>query len=150
MKAGIEMTNDEMTESLLEKICYVIDILPSQMADFEKYSEIEEYYLQEKELDKFAEKIVNIVIKIQGYHEFDIFWGSWKGNVASGELAGLVRKTIRSKDGFLNMLSKKENMLLSIHGQALYMEIYNPTLAAIANLSMLASSEGLFMRRSEN
>ena len=144
------MTNDEMTENLLDKICYVIDILSSQMTDFEKYSEIEEYYLQEKELDKFAEKIVNIAIKIQGYHEFEIFCGIWQRNVEPGELAGLVRKTIRSKDGFLNMLSKKENMLLSIHGQALHMEIYNPTLAAIANLSMLASAEGLFMRRAEN
>lgn len=144
------MTNDEMTESLLEKICYVIDILPSQMADFDKYSDIEEYYLQEKELEKFAEKIVNIAIKIQGYHEFEIFHGTWKRNVALGELAELVRKTIRSKDGFLNMMSKKENMLLAIHGQTLHMDIYNPTLSAIANLSMLASSEGLFMRRSEN
>ena len=144
------MTNDEITESLLEKICYVIDILPSQMADFDKYSDIEEYYLQEKELDKFAEKIVNIAIKIQGYHEFEIFCGTWKRKVATRELARLVRETIRSKDGFLNMLSKKENMLLSIHGQTLHMDIYNPTLVAIANLSMLASAEGLFMRRSEN
>ena len=31
-----------------------------------------------------------------------------------------------------------------------FMSVYNPTLAAIANLSMLASSEGLFMRRAEN
>ena len=67
------MTNDELTENLLEKICYVIDILPNQMADFERYSEIEEYYLQEKELELFSEKIVNIVIKIQGYHEFEFF-----------------------------------------------------------------------------
>ena len=144
------MSNDEITESLLEKICYVIDILPSQMADYEKYSEIEAYYLQEQELEQFAEKIVNIAIKIQGYHEFEIFCGIWQHNVVPEKLADMVRKTIRSKNGFLNMLSKKDNMLLSVHGQTLYMEVYNPTLAAIANLSMLASSEGLFMRRSDN
>ena len=144
------MNNDEITESLLEKICYVIDILPSRMTDYEKYSEMEAYYLQEKELEQFAEKIVNIVIKIQGYHEFEIFCGTWQHNVVPGELAEMVRKTIRSKNGFLNMLSKQDNMLLSVHGQTLYMEVYNPTLAAIANLSMLASSEGLFMRIAEN
>ena len=66
------------------------------------------------------------------------------------ELAEMVRKTIRSKNGFLNMLSKKSNMLLSVYGQTLHMVIYNPTLAAIANLSMLASAEGLFMRRAED
>ena len=66
------------------------------------------------------------------------------------ELAEMVRKTIRSKNGVLNMLSKKDNMLLSVYGQTLHMAIYNPTLAAIANLSMLASAEGLFMRRSDN
>ena len=144
------MSNDEITESLLEKICYVIDILPSQMADYEKYSEIEAYYLQEKELEQFVEKIVNIVIKIQGYHEFEIFCGTWQHNVVSEKLADMVRKTIRSKNGFLNMLSKKDNMLLSVRGQTLYMEVYNPTLTAIATLSMLASSEGLFMRIAEN
>ena len=144
------MSNEEMAESLLEKICYVIDILPSQMADFGKYSEIEAYYLQEKELNLFAEKIVNIVIKIQGYHEFEIFCETWRRNVEPGELAEMVRKTIRSKIGFLNMLSKKDNMLLTVQGQTLHMDVYNPTLSAIANLSMLASSEGLFMRRSEN
>lgn len=144
------MTNDELTESLLQKICYVIDILPSQIADFGKFAEIEEYYLQEKELDLFAEKMVNIVIKIQGYHEFETFCETWQRSVLPEELAEMVRKTIRSKNGFLNMLSKKDNMLLSVHGQTLHMDIYNPTLAAIANLSMLASSEGLFMRRSEN
>ena len=144
------MTNDEMTESLLEKICYVIDILPSQMADFGRFAEIEAYYLQEKELELFAEKIVNIVIKIQGYHEFEIFCENWQHNVGPEKLAEMVKMTIRSKNGFLNMLCKKDNMLLSVHGQTLHMDIYNPTLAAIANLSMLASSEGLFMRRSEN
>lgn len=41
------------------------------------------------------------------------------------------------KDGFLNMLSKIDNMLLAIQGQTLHMDVYNPTLAAIANLSML-------------
>ena len=143
------MTNDELTESLLEKICYVIDILPNQIADFERYSEIEEYYLQEKELELFAEKIANILIKIQGYHEFEVFCENWKCNVVPAELAEMVRKTIRSKNGFLNMLSKKDNMLLSVYGQTLHMVIYNPTLAAIANLSMLASAEGLFMRRAE-
>ena len=144
------MTNDELTESLLEKICYVIDILPNQIADFEKYSEIEEYYLQEKELELFADKIVNIVIKIQGYHEFEIFCETWHHRVVPVELAEMVRKTVRSKNGFLNMLSKKDNMLLSVYGQTLHMAIYNPTLAAIANLSMLASAEGLFMRRTED
>ena len=144
------MTNDEMTESLLEKICYVIDILPSKMADFGKFAEIEEYYLQEKEVDLFAEKIVNIVIKIQGYHEIEVFCETWQRNVMPKELAEMIRKTIRSKNGFLNMLCKKDNMLLSVHGQTFHMNIYNPTLAAIANLSMLASSEGQFMRRAEN
>ena len=144
------MSNDEITESLLKKTCYVIDILPSQMTDYEKYSEIEAYYLQEKELEQFAEKIANIVIKIQGYHEFEIFCGVWKQKVVPEKLAEMVRKTIRSKNGFLNMLSKQDNMLISVHAQTLYMEIYNPTLAAIANLSRLASSEGLFMRIAEN
>lgn len=62
----------------------------------------------------------------------------------------MVRGTIQSKDEFLNLLSRQDNMLLAVNGQTLYMSVYNPTLAAIANLSMLATAEGLFMRRAEN
>ena len=144
------MTNEELTENLLEKICYLIDILPGRITDFEKYSSIEEYYLQEKELERFAEKVANIVIKLQGYHDFETFCEIWRGYVKPWELSRMVKWTIRSKNGFLYLVSKKDNMLLSIKGQTLYMEVYNPPLTAVANLSMLASSEGLFMRRAEN
>ena len=143
------MTNDELTENLLEKICYVIDILPNQIADFERYSEIEEYYLQEKELELFSEKIVNIVIKIQGYHEFEVFCENWKCNVVPAELAEMVKRTLKSNDGFLHLLSKDDNMLITINGKTLHISVYNPPLKAIANLSMLSNAEGLFMRRGE-
>ena len=144
------MSNEEMTESLLDTICYVIDILPARVQEFGKFSEIEEYYLQERELEIFAEKMVNIILKIQCYHEFEIYHGEWYRKVLPDQLAEMIRKTIHSKDELLNLLSRQDNMLLSVSGQTLYMSVYNPTLAAIANLSMLASSEGLFMRRAEN
>ena len=144
------MNNEEMTESLLDTICYVIDILPACVQEFGKYAEIEEYYLQEKELEKFTEKMVNIILKIQCYHEFEIYHGKWYCKVSPAQLAEMVRGTIQSKDEFLNLLSRQDNMLLAVNGQTLYMSVYNPTLAAIANLSMLATAEGLFMRRAEN
>lgn len=50
------MNNDEITEKLLDTICYVIDILPARVQEFGRFSEIEEYYLQEQELNRFAEK----------------------------------------------------------------------------------------------
>ena len=144
------MSNEEMTESLLDTICYVIDIFPAHVQEFEKYSEIEEYYLQEQELKKFTEKMVNIILKIQCYHEFVIYHGKWYSKVSPVQLAEMVRETLQSKDEFLNLLSREENMLLTVSGQTLYMAVYNPTLSAIANLSMLANAEGLFMRRAEN
>ena len=131
-------------------ICYVIDILPARVQEFGKFSEIEEYYLQERELEIFAEKMVNIILKVQCYHEFEIYHGKWYRKVLPDQLAVMIRETIQSQDEFLNLLSRQDNMLLSVSGQTLYMSVYNPTLAAIANLSMLASSEGLFMRRAEN
>lgn len=144
------MSNEEMTESLLDTICYVIDILPARVQEFGKFSEIEEYYLQERELEIFAEKMVNIILKIQCYHEFEIYHGKWYCKVLPNQLAEMIRETIKSQDEFLNLLSRQDNILLSVSGQTLYMSVHNPTLAAIANLSMLASSEGLFMRRAEN
>ena len=144
------MNNDDMTEKLLDTICYVIDIMPARIQEFGKYSEIEGYYLQEQELEKFTEKMVNIILKIQCYHEFEVYHGKWYRKISPVQLAEMVRETIQSKDEFLNLLSRQDNMLLAVSGQTLYMSVYNPTLAAIANLSMLASAEGLFMRRAEN
>lgn len=144
------MSNEEMTESLLDTICYVIDILPARVQEFGKYTEIEEYYLQEQELKRFAEKIANIILKMQCYHEFEVCYGKWYRKVPLMKLADMVKETIQSKNRFLNLLSREENMLLTISGQTLYVSIYNPTLGAIANLSMLANAEGLFMRRAEN
>ena len=144
------MNNEEMTESLLDTICYVIDFLPARVQEFTKYSEIEEYYLQEQELKRFAEKIANVIVKMQCYHDFEVYCEKWYRKVPAMKLANMVKETIQGKNSFLNLLGREENMLITVSGQTLYMSIYNPTLGAIANLSMLANAEGLFMRRAEN
>ena len=146
------MSNEDLTERLLGEICYVIDLLPERVPDdrIETFLETEDYYLQEQELDRFADKLINIVIKIQCYHKFETYCGEWHQNMKPQELAVMVRKTVKSRDGFLNILSRDDNMLLTINGQTLHMSVYNPTLVAIVNLSRLAAAEGLFFRRAEN
>ena len=79
-----------------------------------------------------------------------MYCGEWYQNIKPQELAAMVKETVKSRDGFLNILSRDDNMLLTINSQSLCMSVYNPTLVAIANLSRLATAEGLFFRRAEN
>lgn len=146
------MSNEELTEYLLGEICYVIDIFPDRIPDnrIKTFLEIEDFYLQEQELDRFADKLINIVIKIRCYHGFEIYCGEWYQEIKPQKLAELIRKTVKSQNGFMNILSRDDNMLLTINGRTLHMSVYNPTLFAIANLSRLATAEGMFFRRAES
>ena len=145
------MNNEEMAENLLGKICYVIDIFPSTVReiDIENFIKVEEYYLQEQELEKLAGKIVTILIKMMCYHKFEVFCERWYNSLEPWYLAELIRRTLKSNDGFLNLLCKEDNMLITVNGKTLHISVYNPPLRAIANLSMLSNAEGLFMRCAE-
>ena len=151
MKPELEMNNDKVVEYLLNEICYIIDIFPAVISqeNFECFSEIEKYFLQERELDKLAEKMINIVLKMACYHNFEIYYGRWYRKIKPWKLAEIINQTLKINNVYLNLLSKEDKMLITIHGKTLHISVYNPPLKAIANLSMLSSAEGLFMRRSD-
>ena len=142
---------EELVEDLLGKNCYIVDILPARVPDerIGKYIEVEDFYLQPAELRRIAEKFSNILIKLHCYRDFIIYHEKWYTHMGMVELARLVQQVLESKDDYINLLCKEEKMLIVVSGGTLHMSVYNPELGAIADLSMLATAEGLFLRCAE-
>ena len=145
------MDKDELVESLFNKVCYVIDFLPARVPEryMERFLDIEEYFLHGTEHDKIVDGLVRIIMKLQCYHTFEIFCERWYEDIGKDELAALIKNVLMSKDGYMNILNKDEKMLVTVSGSNLHISVYNPPLAAIANLSALSTAEGLFLRRAE-
>ncbi len=145
------MDRDELVESLLKVVCYVIDFLPKRVSEryMERYFEVEEYFLQGTEYDRIVEGFVRIIMKLQCYHSFEVFCEQWYEDISVSKLAELLKQVLMSKDRFINILSEEEKMLITVSGSDLHISIYNPSLEAIANLSVLTTAEGLFLRRAE-
>jgi len=146
------MSKEETVDKLLDEICYVIDFLPSKVPEqfCERYIEVEEYFLQEKQRQQYAEKFARIITKLHCYHNFQIFCEKWYETISIAELAEMIEAVVMSENRYMNILSEKENMLLQVEGATLHISIYNPPLSAVVNLSALASAEGLHLRRAES
>lgn len=140
-----------LVESLLKEVCYVIDFLPKRVPEryVERYLEVEEYFLQGTEYDRIVEGFVRIIMKLRCYHAFEVFCVQWYEDISASKLAELLKQVLMSKDRFINILSEEEKMLITVSGSDLHISIYNPSLEAIANLSVLTTAEGLFLRRAE-
>lgn len=145
------MDRDVLVESLLKEVCYVIDFLPKRVPEryMERYLEVEEYFLQGTEYDRIFEGFVRIIMKLRCYHAFEVFCEQWYEDISASKLAELLKQVLMSKDRFINILSEEEKMLITVSGSDLHISIYNPSLEAIANLSVLTTAEGLFLRRAE-
>lgn len=115
----------------------------------ERYLEVEEYFLQGTEYDRIVEGFVRIIMKLRCYHAFEVFCVQWYEDISASKLAELLKQVLMSKDRFINILSEEEKMLITVSGSDLHISIYNPSLEAIANLSVLTTAEGLFLRRAE-
>lgn len=140
-----------LVESLLKEVCYVIDFLPKRVPEryVERYLEVKEYFLQGTEYDRIVEGFVRIITKLQCYHTFVVFCEQWYEEISASKLAELLKQVLTSKDRYMNILSEEEKMLITVSGSDLHISIYNPSLEAIANLSVLTTAEGQFLRRAE-
>lgn len=86
------MSKEETVEKLLDEICYVIDFLPSKVPEqfCERHIEVEEYFLQEKQRQLYAEKFSRIITKLHCYHNFQIFCEKWYETISISELEEMI------------------------------------------------------------
>ena len=141
---------NELVEQLLKEECYVIDFLPERVSEQyrERFFEVEEYFLQGNEWERIKDSFVRILLKLQCYCSFKIYNKKWYEKLSINELANMLKRVLVSNNGYMNMLSKENKLLICIEGSTVNLSIYNATEDILAVLSAMATAEGLYIRKS--
>lgn len=141
---------NELVEKLLKEECYVIDFLPKKVPEeyIDRFLEVEEYFLQGNEWEHIKESFIRIMLKLQCYCSFEIYNEKWYEKLSINELANMLKRVLASSNGYMNMLSKENKLLICIEGSTVNLSIYNATEDILAVLSAMATAEGLYIRKS--
>jgi hypothetical protein len=146
---GINMT----VEEYLNKPYWVIDILPKQVpADSRgQYFKIEEYYLEQPQIDIIYKKFTDILLKVNCYEDTDVSHDGdeWITNPDPHELEAALLKCMADKQMFYIVL-KSADVLITVSSDDTYMTVYNPTEEVLELIGSLAGSEGLFVWQPNN
>ena len=141
------MNRDEKLESLLDRQYWVVDMLPKQVpANSEgQYFKIEQYYLESPRKEILVEKYANILIKLNCYYDFEVWFDEeWQSNPSPHCLSECLLKC-DAVNRPLFVLLDSTDALFSLDGEETSMTIYNPNDSLLELLGALASSEGLFL-----
>ena len=143
---------DCQMEKLLEKPRFVIDFLSRQVPGDSpgRFFEVEQYFLDGKELKRMAKRFVRIILKLQCYYHLEIYSGQWMEHMEIRELAAYIEQIVLKKKGNIHFLFPEENVLLCLEGDSLNLTVYNPGPEIQKILSELAVSEGMFFWQVRN
>lgn len=141
---------DEIDE-LLEKTCYVIDILPERVSQDSdgQYFDVEYYLLNSNKHHAIKDKFVNVILKIMCYYNVPILWDKWIEKPDPEMIDEIVSTIMENHSGTLNIIMTKEDSLLVFDWDCIYLAAYNLNEEMISLMEKIALSEGLFMRKSD-
>ena len=132
-------------EDLLTKSYWIVDILPKQVPDDAggQYFTIEKFFLSPPHVDAIYQKFANVLLKLNCYVDLAVFKvedESWVENPAPDDLERLVLERRP-----LFVVLKQSQAMLSITGEDHNMTVYGPNDETLALISVIASSEGLYL-----
>lgn len=132
-------------EDLLTKSYWIVDILPKQVPDDAggQYFTIEKFFLSPPHVDAIYQKFANVLLKLNCYVDLAVFKvedESWVENPAPDDLERLVLERRP-----LFAVLKQSQTMLSITGDDHNMTVYGPNDDTLALISVIASSEGLYL-----
>lgn len=83
------MTRYEKMSQLFNEDYRVIDFLPGRVPDEADtiFEEVEQYFMQDKQLQVFCDKVIAIVLKLLCYYPFEMY------------VQSIFRSSVRGKDG---------------------------------------------------
>lgn len=141
---------DALTEALLEKEYWVVDLLPRRVSAerAEAWFAAEEFFLEEPRLRAFYARFAALLIKLSCYYDLALCTeGRWTEKPTPREIR--ARVTACAVRGWCNLLLPEEESLITLNGGDLYLTLYHPGEELRETVRMLAASEGLFLRRGE-
>lgn len=121
---------------LLQKPCWVIDILPEQVPKESKgqFFEIERVFLESSRLTSIKQKHVNVLLKLNCYYQLSI----------DGEVNPSPERIVEDVMERSVQIRADEAMILS-EPDELHMTVYNPDEKLMKLITAISSGEGLFV-----
>ncbi len=141
---------DALTEALLEKEYWIVDLLPRQVSAerAEAWFAAEEFFLEAPRLRALYESFGSLLVKLSCYYDLALCAeGSWTEKPAPREIRERVAAC--AERGWCNLLLPGEESLITLNGGDLYLALYHPHEALRETMEQLARSEGLFLRQGE-
>ena len=136
-------------DDYLEKPYWLIDILPKQVPANSRgqYFKMEKYWLQQPQFGMIRRKFASLLMKLNCYYGIAVADAS--GAVPVCLQPESLEKMLIGGDT-VYMVMDSENAMIGFNGDDHYMTLYNPNKELLELVSLLASSEGLFVWKPDN
>lgn len=139
---------DELMGELLEKACWIVDILPEQVASSraDQFFSLERYYLQPERLRKLRTKFADILLRLNCYYEMAVSFDcceSWEKDPDPETFSD--RMIHFAANTFLRAVFEEHRTMIDLEPDDTYMTVYNPDCELLEKIQKLAYSEGLFV-----
>ncbi|MFQ7549784.1 hypothetical protein [Blautia marasmi] len=134
----------------------MIDFLPGRVPDEADtiFEEVEQYFMQDKQLQVFCDKVIAIVLKLLCYYPFEMYVQEhiplirqregWLKDKRCDTIVKIMKKTILKRKGQIDILLTRENSMLSISGGTLSIAVYNESDSLREMLQSMVHTEGLY------
>lgn len=144
--------NLSILQRLLDSTVYIIDYLPMTVPKDGAglFFDVEYYLLNSSKKTDIKNRFTAVIHKLMCYYRMDVLWGQWEEKAPPERIDKIIDEIMENSSGELNCVFPDIDMLLVFSWDSLNIDIYNPPEDVMELLDKIASSEGLFFRKSVN
>ena len=141
----------QIINRLLETPCYIIDFLPRQVPKDcgGQFFKVENYFLNHYNRYGLRDSFISIILKAMCYYPISVYWGEWIEQPSPEQVAEIIDTIMENYSGDMNMLFTSKGALLQFGWDCLNISIYNPDEEMCVLFEQLATSEGMFWRKTD-
>lgn len=136
--------------TLLNKECYIMDVLPETVAYDSKgqFFDVEYYLLNSSKHTIIKDKFVGVILKAMCYFNTSVLWNGWIERPDPRIIDEAISVIMENHSGTLNCIFTDINTLLVFDWDCLHVSVYNPPAHTQHIFEQIAWSEGLFWKTS--
>ena len=137
-----------MMDNFPDQPYWIIDILPEQVPEDRagRFFAVERYYLQPSRLDDVHRRFTDLLLKLNCYSDFRVCFSGTDQEFVN-PAPDLLAAWIIAERKDLCIFLEKENAMITLNHDDLYMTVYNPSGEILNRIRRLASAGGFFLRQ---
>jgi len=141
----------QIIDRLLETPCYIIDFLPQQVPKDcgGQFFKVENYFLNHYNRYGLRDSFISIILKVMCYYPVAVQWGEWIEQPTPEQVAEIIDTIMDNHSGDMNMVIINKDILFQFGWDCLNISIYNPDEEMCVLFEQLATSEGMFWRKTD-